>query len=295
MILGRDMGFLHCKGAHASVTAILLHDAVSLFSEKSSHPQAYGGTTVKECDRTSKSLFKVWILLYPLMLVQVLKRRINKWRFLFDAPGMIQSEYDKAKGGNFVVQNPDVSHTFVSSKKFIREIDAAPDSVLSLQAAAKQVIQPQYSMHKFNWFDQRGVDGTPLVKTLRNLLTNNLPSILPETHLASSAIFDKLFNSVEKKPHVSKMVREAVAHTNALSIFGKDLAGNKDFMKGALDFTDKTMFIAEAVRLLPSFIAPKFGMFLANRFDAHKVIHATLVPVAEERLLEREKSKLGHN
>jgi hypothetical protein len=35
-------------------------------------------------------------------------------------------------------------------------------------------------------------------------------------------------------------------------------------------------------------------MFLADRFNAHKVIHETLVPVAEERLAEWERAKLGH-
>jgi len=45
----------------------------------------------------------------------------------------------QADGAPFVVRSPGLSHTFVSSKQFIKEIDMAPDSVLSLQAAAKQV------------------------------------------------------------------------------------------------------------------------------------------------------------
>jgi hypothetical protein len=206
---------------------------------------------------------------------------------------MIQDGYDKANGAPFVVNSPDVGFTFVASKKFIKEIDNAPDSVLSLQAAAKVVLQPQYSMAKFNWFEQRGIDGTPLPRMLRSLLTNNLPQILPESRLGNSAIMDDMYE-IKDRPHVSKMIRDAVAHTNALAFFGKELAHNKDFMTDAIDFIEKTIIIAEVVRLLPSFIAPSCGRLMANYFKAHKVIHETLVPVAEERLAERAQKKMGH-
>lgn len=57
------------------------------------------------------------------------------------------------------------------------------------------MIQPQYTMHNFNWLDQRGIDGTPLVRTLRSLLTNNLPQILPEVRIAVSVKFDDMIES----------------------------------------------------------------------------------------------------
>jgi len=76
-------------------------------------------------------------------------------------------------------------------------------------------------MAKFNWFEQRGIDTTPLGRTLRSLLTNNIPSILPETRSESSAILDEMFDTHEK-PHVSDMVRQAVANTNAIALFGKE-------------------------------------------------------------------------
>lgn len=79
-------------------------------------------------------------------------------------------------------------------------------------------------MHKFNWFEQRGIDGTPLPRTLRSLLTNNLCNLLPKTRVATSIIFDNMFNLHEnKKPLVSEMIREAVAHSNALAFFGANL------------------------------------------------------------------------
>ena len=41
------------------------------------------------------------------------------------------------------------------------------------------MLQPVYTMHGFNWCDVRGAEGLGFVRTLRTLLTNNLPKILP--------------------------------------------------------------------------------------------------------------------
>lgn len=79
-------------------------------------------------------------------------------------------------------------------------------------------------MHGFNWFDERGADGIPLLRTLRGRLTSNLPHFLPATRLGNSAIFDEMFEeNEEKRPCINDMVLETVAHTNALAFFGKDL------------------------------------------------------------------------
>jgi hypothetical protein len=57
------------------------------------------------------------------------------------------------------------------------------------------MLQPKYTMHNFNWFDQRGVEGTPLVRALRTLLTNHVPDILPDIHRAIAAKFDQKIQS----------------------------------------------------------------------------------------------------
>lgn len=41
------------------------------------------------------------------------------------------------------------------------------------------MFQPEYTMHGFNWHDQRGVEGIGFVRALRTLLTQHLPSIMP--------------------------------------------------------------------------------------------------------------------
>lgn len=41
------------------------------------------------------------------------------------------------------------------------------------------MLQPLYTMNGFNWFDRRGVEGVGFVRTLRTLLTNNIPQLIP--------------------------------------------------------------------------------------------------------------------
>jgi hypothetical protein len=54
----------------------------------------------------------------------------------------------------------------------------APENVLSLYAASQQVLQPQYTMHGFNWYE-KPTEGVGFVRALRTHLTNHLPEILP--------------------------------------------------------------------------------------------------------------------
>jgi hypothetical protein len=53
------------------------------------------------------------------------------------------------------------------------------------------MLQPIYTMNGFNWFDRRGVEGVGFVKTLRTLLTNNLPQLLPNLGVATRVRFDE--------------------------------------------------------------------------------------------------------
>ncbi|EZF23054.1 hypothetical protein H112_04207 [Trichophyton rubrum D6] len=230
--------------------------------------------------------------------ISIASRRVKAWRFLLDGPNIIQAGYDKAKGSPYEVLAPDARYVFVSSAEHIKEIDAASDNILSLQAAAKQMLQPKYTMNNFNWFDKRGVDGTPLVRTLRSLLTNNVPNLVPDIRAAVSKIFDTFHDSLPaingaKAAPLYPMVKEAVAYSNALAFFGAELAQDKQFMKAAIDFIENTLLIAEILRLLPNSLVPIVGKLLARHFRSHDVLHRTLIPVTEERLRERALKRLG--
>ena len=54
-----------------------------------------------------------------------------------------------------------------------------------------QFLQPKYTMHGFEWKDQRGIEGVGFVRALRSLLTSHLPSVLPDLRSAIADEFEK--------------------------------------------------------------------------------------------------------
>ncbi|UKZ75705.1 hypothetical protein TrVFT333_003397 [Trichoderma virens FT-333] len=231
-------------------------------------------------------------------LLSTARKRINAWLFLTRGPSIIREEYDNSNGNPFWIEAPENRYLVVSSWDHIREIDAASEDVLSLQAAAKEILQPKYTMQNFNWFDKKGVDGTPLIRTLRTLLTNHLPDILPDARRSMSALFDGILESrsMVNGSYTSPlfpMVIEAIALTNATAFFGRDLAHNKVFMNAAMNFIEQTLITAEVVRVLPSAIAPFIGNLISMKLGAGKIIYNALIPIAEHRLEEKARKSIG--
>ncbi|KAK4185240.1 Ent-kaurene oxidase [Podospora australis] len=231
-------------------------------------------------------------------LLEPIKRRLRAWKYLINGMSIIQTGFDKSKGEPYEVLAPDGRYVFVSSPKHIKELDSAPDTILSLQAAAKQMLQPMYTMHAFNWFDRRGTEGVGFVKALRTMLTSNLPAVLPDLSTIIRTRFEELHDShpevkgVKQSP-VYTMIVKLVVLSNAVSFFGKDLAKNEQFMESALAYIEETLIGAEIVRLLPKFMSPFLGRLMAQRIKAQKVVYDTLVPITEQRCLERDQKNLG--
>ncbi|KAH9871931.1 hypothetical protein J1614_006189 [Plenodomus biglobosus] len=224
------------------------------------------------------------LLLHPFRAIM---SRVKSMRFLLAAPKMIQEGYDKAQGDTFVVDSPDIRYHLVSSPRLIDEIDRAPNEVLSLQAAAKVLLRPEQSMHNFGWFEKRGTDGTPLPKTVRTLLRNDLPSILPKTRIANSQIMDKLLSGPGEQPNIAAVIRECIVCTNAIAFFGEELANDKKFIKAADDFIDKTVYIAESVRILPGFLSGPVVKLLQAYFSSQHIMFDALEAMTQQRIDER--------
>lgn len=56
------------------------------------------------------------------------------------------------------------------------------------------MLQPVYTMNGFNWFDKRGTEGVGFVRTLRTLLTNSLPTLLPDLGALNRNRFEELYS-----------------------------------------------------------------------------------------------------
>ncbi|KAI3390484.1 hypothetical protein diail_9512, partial [Diaporthe ilicicola] len=231
--------------------------------------------------------------------LDALRSRLKAWGFLFRGTKIIQDEFERANGAAFVVDVPENRYHIVSSWDHIKEIDAAPDGVLSLQGAAKEILQPRHTMTNFNWLDKRGADGAPLLKTLRTDLTGHLPGVLPEIRRAMSGLLDKVHDSHRtingtKQSPLYPMVIKAITKSNALAFFGEDIARNEEFMKVGSAFIEQTLIIAEVCRLLPDALSNHIGKLLSSSLNSGKIIHSILDPVVEQRFEERARQKLGY-
>ncbi|CAG8984288.1 hypothetical protein HYALB_00010713 [Hymenoscyphus albidus] len=127
---------------------------------------------------------------------------------------------------------------FASSAKHIKELDQAPDSVLSLNGAAKHILQPIYTMNGFNWFDRRGVEGVGFVKTLRTLLTNNLPQLLPRLSIATKTLVWVIHDLCDHPEYVEPL-REELQTSYA------------DFERSTKGLPLLDSFLKESARLTP--------------------------------------------
>ncbi|KAI1822652.1 cytochrome P450 [Xylaria intraflava] len=231
----------------------------------------------------------------PFILVA---NRAHAWEYLFRGTAIIQNKFDRANGQPFEVLAPDNRYVFVTTEKHIKEIDSAPDTVLSLQAASKQMLQPNYTMHGFNWFDRRGTEGVGFIRALRTLLTNNLPQILPDLSTIIRVRLHELHSNSplvhgQKHSQLYPMIIKLVVLSNAVSFFGKDLAKSEQFMSSALAYIEETLICAEIIRLVPKKIAWLVGGIISRRLRSQKIIFDSLLPIAEQRCLEREQKKLG--
>jgi len=233
-------------------------------------------------------------------IFHIAKKRIRAWAYLFNGPGIVRHGFHESNGGPFEVLAPDARMIFVSSPKHIKELDNAPDTVLSLNGAAKHMLQPLYTMNGFNWFDRRGVEGVGFVRTLRNLLTNNLPQLLPDLGILTRTRWAQLLSEKPVNDHgtitasVYPMMMNLVVLLNARSLFGEDLIKNDKFMTSALGYVEETLVNAEIVKLLPKFLAPIVGSVLSRCLNSHKTFFSSLIPATEERIKEKELKNIDH-
>ncbi|XP_014561396.1 hypothetical protein COCVIDRAFT_33745 [Bipolaris victoriae FI3] len=231
-------------------------------------------------------------------ILRPVTRRYQAWAYLVRGPKMIQEAFNKADGKPFELFAPDSRYVYVSDPQQIQEIDRASGTILSLYAASRQILQPMYTMHGFNHFDARGTEEAGFIRALRTLLINNLPKILPDLNYIIRTRFQELHAEHpviddKKQSAILPMILKLVVLANALVFFGKDLAKDEQFMVHALAYIEETMICAEVLRLVPSFLKPIIGNIIARRLKSHTVIYNMMLPIVQERCLERDAAKLG--
>ncbi|CAO1598653.1 hypothetical protein XANCAGTX0491_002411 [Xanthoria calcicola] len=151
------------------------------------------------------------------------------------------------------------------------------------------MLQPKYTMHGFEWKDQRGVEGTGFVRALRCLMTSQLPNLLPSLRCTlENEITNELKQSraVRGATHlkVFPSIKRVVAKTNSLFFFGDELSQNSDFTNAALQYPQDVFVAGEVVRSVPRFLASFAASLTTRRHQASKIMFEHLAQVVERRL-----------
>ncbi|KAL2811219.1 hypothetical protein BDW59DRAFT_168043 [Aspergillus cavernicola] len=66
-------------------------------------------------------------------------------------------------------------------------------------------------------------------------------------------------------------------------------------MASALQYIEETIICAEILRLMPRFLALLLRALIKRCLRSHEAIYVTLLPVADQRCLERDTRNLGHD
>lgn len=66
-----------------------------------------------------------------------------------------------------------------------------------------QLLQPKFTMHGFEWRDQRGVEGTGFVRALRSLLTSHLQDFQPDLERLVKDTLEIEFRDIQSDGNVT--------------------------------------------------------------------------------------------
>lgn len=69
-----------------------------------------------------------------------------------------------------------------------------------------QILQPKYTMHGFEWQDQRGVEGTGFVRALRSLLTSHLQDFQPDLERLVKDCLDIEFKDIHSDGNITASI-----------------------------------------------------------------------------------------
>ncbi|KAI1447079.1 cytochrome P450 [Annulohypoxylon stygium] len=224
------------------------------------------------------NLAHVIVLIITLVLVNILLGPFNRI----------------ARGKPFRVSTPSNEHVLVTSCELIKEVIDAPLHSLSLHAIATEMLQPKYTMHGFEWQEQRGVEGTGFVRALRSLLTSHLPYFRSDLdRIIRGLLHDELSQPQDDgyaRAKLYPMTKSIVAKINCFVFFGEELSQIEEFTTAALEFPQVVILTAECLRITPKCLRPIVASLVTRRHQAAKTLCRYLEPVVSARLRDRSQA-----
>ncbi|TFK56599.1 cytochrome P450 [Heliocybe sulcata] len=215
---------------------------------------------------------------------------IGAFRYLYDAPGMIQEGYDKFKGRAFKIAKMDTWLVVVSGSKLIDEVRRAPDDVLSFAEAINdikdQTVSIEYTLGPNVHTNEYHI---PIV---RSQLTRSLTSIFPEV---KDEVFTALNEIIAPKgdewlalPALDTVMQVVCRASNRVFV-GLPLCRNKDYCKANVNFAIDVMASAFFLNMFPRIMRPALGNMLTLVPRTVRRIEKHLRPIIEDRLRTMEE------
>ncbi|KAJ6524863.1 cytochrome P450 [Mycena vulgaris] len=165
--------------------------------------------------------------------------------------------------------------------KRVADVAAASDDVLSLQEAAEEILQADYTIgpeFTANPYHQH---------TVRTALTRNIGRCLPQMHDELVRAFEDEFaldGAEWKEITVMPHAMQVVARTSARVFVGMPLCRNQEYVDLSISYTFAVFGRGQIIAMCPSFLKPIFGRLLSSRRSSIRQAMKTLGPVIEERL-----------
>ncbi|KAJ7132658.1 cytochrome P450 [Mycena filopes] len=210
----------------------------------------------------------------------------DAWKFLANAPALIQQGYDQYPNQIFRVARLFHWDYVVCGPQLIKDVGSAPEHVLSFQGGVDERIQAKLTMGASiaeNPYHQH---------TIRTSLTRNLHVCFPEVRDEIICAFDDLLQlqgNEWKTLTVLPLIMGVVARVSNRLFVGLPLCRNQAYLQNNIQYTMDVVRSAGRITLFPGFMRPFVGPLISNKNKSNATALKFLGPMIEERLAkERE-------
>ncbi|KAB8074945.1 cytochrome P450 [Aspergillus leporis] len=213
---------------------------------------------------------------------------IRQVQYLWKGPEILLHAHTKELP--YAIRTPETYQIQFSSDTHIKQLSQAPEAYLSLHALAKDMFQPEYTMNGLEVDDPKSVNRSVHLRALQVELQSQLPILKQpladciSTAFAQEVIAGEFLTGNWRSLRLFPTAKRVITAGNARIFFGPEVSNDPAFLEAALEYPEHLMETAEALRFIPSFLAPFAAPYLMRRHKALKMLLTRLTPIVEKRL-----------
>ncbi|KAJ7876913.1 cytochrome P450 [Mycena olivaceomarginata] len=214
----------------------------------------------------------------------------NGFKFLANAPDLIQAGYNQYPEGVFRVARMFDWLVVVSNPQLVKEVGAAPENILSFHEGIQSTLPVRHVVGRAiaeNHYHQH---------TIRTGLTRNLHACFPRVKEEIACAFDdvlQLHGSEWKSIPVLPMIMAVVSRVSNRLFVDLPLCRNQTYLENNVQFAIEVIQSGQRIHLFPKLLHPLVAPFISRKNKSFGVALETLGPVVAERL--SKENELGPN